>query len=303
MCPAQGGRDDHLSHLAPDHFVRVVAEDRGGSVVPADDAAGVIHGHDRVEGRLEHRPESRLVRAHVLFGLSPCDKLADQAPQQVHRRQHLGIRLAALVREELDHAGAASGAAEGEAERGVQTRPLRRLRAREVPVLGRVEDPGGLARLENPAREPHAGGERQPLGECDELAGDGAVRNGPGPDAVQSAALPVDLPHGSEFPTQGTADRLERRFIDLDRLVGLREDPRDRMLHSLEISAIGDHRRRLLTFHDGDERRYTAELRARTRCASSSRTTTLCCGRGSRRCWRRRVIRWLGAQATRTTSC
>jgi hypothetical protein len=59
---------------------------------------------------------------------------------------------------------------------------------------------------------------------------------------VQRAAVAVDLPHGTEFPTQRAADRLERRFIDLDRLVGLREDPRNCMLDALEITPVGDHR-------------------------------------------------------------
>ena len=133
---AQLGRHDQLRHLAPDHVLGAVAEGALGRGVEVDDAALVVHGHHAVERGVEHRAVPRLLLAQRLRVAPALDRLADLVAEAVHGRQQLGVDLARLGGEELDHAEHAAGAADGEAEGGVQARAPRRLGAREV-VVGR----------------------------------------------------------------------------------------------------------------------------------------------------------------------
>ena len=49
-----------------------------------------------------------------------------------------------------------------------------------------------------------------------------------------------ELPDRAELPAERSSDRLERRRVDLDRLLGFREDPSDVVLDALEIALVGD---------------------------------------------------------------
>ena len=113
----------------------------------------MIHRDDGVERGLEHRAQPRLARAHLRLGVAPRDELADLAAEHAHRLEQLRVRLARLVREELHHADDPARAAQREAERRVQPGAPRGVGAREVAVLGRVDDPGRLARTRAPGPE------------------------------------------------------------------------------------------------------------------------------------------------------
>ena len=121
----------------PDGIGRGVAEGplRGG--VEVDDAALVVHRHHAVERGVEHRAVARLLRAQGLGVAAALDRLADLIAERRHRREQLGVELARLAGEELDHAEHAARAADREAERGVQARARRAARAREVVVRRR----------------------------------------------------------------------------------------------------------------------------------------------------------------------
>jgi hypothetical protein len=97
MGVAQVGRDDELGHLAPVGLARGVAEDRLGGVVAPDHAPAGVHRHHGVEGRLEHGPQPRLARAHLLGGAAAGHELADLAAERVHRGQQSRVGRAALT--------------------------------------------------------------------------------------------------------------------------------------------------------------------------------------------------------------
>ena len=163
MLGAQRLRHDQVGHVAADRLVRAPAERRLGRVVPVDDAPALIHRDHGVERGLEHRAEPRLARAHLRLGVSSRDELADLAAEHAHRLEHVRIRLARLVREELHHADDPSRAAQREPERRVQAGAPGGVGAREVPVRRTVDDPGRLPGLEHAPRKPFAGLEREPL--------------------------------------------------------------------------------------------------------------------------------------------
>ena len=153
MRVAKRGRDDQLRHVAADRLVRAVAEDRLGGVVPAEHAPAwsIVTTASSAASSIARSRDS-LARTSS-SALAPRDELADLAAEHVHRREQLLVRLAQLAREELHDADDAARAAQREAEGGVQPAAARRVRAREVRVLGRVDDPRRLARLPARGRE------------------------------------------------------------------------------------------------------------------------------------------------------
>jgi hypothetical protein len=113
---AEVGRHDQIRHLTADDLVGPIPERGLCGMVPADDAPSVIHRHDCVEGRLEHRPESRLAGMHSLFCVTSCDELPDLTAEPAHRLEQALVGLAQLSREELHNANHPSGTEEREAE-------------------------------------------------------------------------------------------------------------------------------------------------------------------------------------------
>ena len=239
MLGAQRLRHDQVGHVAADRLVRAPAERRLGRVVPVDDAPALIHRDHGVERGLEHRAEPRLARAHLRLGVSPRDELSDLAAEHAHRLEHVRIRLARLVREELHHADDSSRAAQREPERRVQAGAPGGVGAREVPVRGTVDDPGRLSRLEHAPRKPFAGLQREPLAQRLEVRCAGP--RVPRAHAPQPCVLRPGLPDRPELPAQRAADRLERRRVDLDRGFGFREDLRNLVLDALQDMRVHHH--------------------------------------------------------------
>src|SRR5262245_54012642 len=152
------------------------------------------------------------------------DELADLAAELAHRLQQPRIGWARLAREELGDAHGACGAAQREAERGLQPGAARLVGAREVGVRRRLEDPGGLARLQHPPGEADAGLEDEVRAQLLERAD--ALARVPRADAPQAPVARIDLPDRPELPAERGADRLQRRLVDLDRPFRFREDAR-----------------------------------------------------------------------------
>ena len=260
-----------------------VAEGRLGRLVPADHAAAVIHRHDRVERRLEHRPQPRLARAHLRLGMAARDELADLAAEHAHRVEQPLVRLAQLAREELHHADDPARAPQREAERGVQARAARGVGAREVrrPRARPRSRPARRRRARGPGR-PSPGSSVDPLAERLELGR--ALAGVPGADAAQPPVVGLGLPDGAELPAERAADRLERRGVDLDRALGFREDPRDLVLDALQVARVGGRapaRRKSPMSRRRYTPRATRRKTPRARCGSSSPTTTRCSARAS----------------------
>ena len=168
--------------------------------------------------------------------------------------------------------------------------PLRRAACArgKFASCGRVDDPRRLAADQHAAGQPLAGRQRERRAQRLELAG--ALAGVPGAHAAQAPVPRVDLPRRAQLPAQRLADRLQRGLVDLDRLLGFRDDPRDGMLDAPEVTRIGDRPAvRPRRSHDL-KRRYTrrqcAARRDDARCAWWSPTTTRCCARASRRCCR-----------------
>ena len=206
---AQVGRHDQVGHVAPDRLVRAVAEDRLGGVVPAEHEAAVVHRHDRVERRLEHRPHARLAGAHLGLGAAPRDELADLAADHVHRREQLLVGLArARVRRARSRRARRAGSATGTPN--AAWRPLRRA----ASARGKFASSGASIIqaaspvCEHAARQALAARERDPLAERLELVR--AVARVPRADAAKPIVVrrrpPRHAPssHPSELP-----DRLE----------------------------------------------------------------------------------------------
>jgi DNA-binding NarL/FixJ family response regulator len=107
---------------------------------------------------------------------------------------------------------------------------------REVPILRCVDDPDRLARDEYPARKPIPGRERDSFAERLEFGG--AVSRVPDAAAAQALVVWPDLPDRTELPAERAADRLQDGHVSLDRPIGFREDPGDRVLHALEVEGV-----------------------------------------------------------------
>ena len=259
---AERRRHDQLRHLAADGLARRVAEDRLRRAVPADHPALGVHRDDRVERRLEHRPQPRLAGSHLLLRPSPRDELPDLAAERGHRREQVLVGLAQVAGEELHHPDHAPRAAQREAEAGVQPGPARRRRAREVGVLRSVDEPGRLAARQHPPREPLAGAERQRLAELLELVR--PLARPPGAHAAQATGLGVQLPDRAEPPAERASDRLQGGLVDLDRAFGFREDPSDGMLNAPGVARIGDRLAVRARLAHGLKRPYTRRERRRT---------------------------------------
>ena len=152
----EGGRHDQLGHVPAEGLLGAVAERRLGRTVPTDDTSAVIHRHDRIERRLEHRTKPRLAGVDGLFGVSPHDELPDLAAELAHRREQPLVRLAQLLREELHHPHDAPRAVQREAEGRVQAAPPGDVGPRKVRVLGSVNHPFGLTGEEHLAGQPDA---------------------------------------------------------------------------------------------------------------------------------------------------
>ena len=90
-------RHDQVSHVRAHRLVGPIPERRLGGVVPAEDVPAVIHRHDRVERRLQHRPQARLAGTHLFLGMPSRDELTDFAAQRAHRPEQLLVRLARLA--------------------------------------------------------------------------------------------------------------------------------------------------------------------------------------------------------------
>ena len=68
---AQPRRDEQLRHAPPDCLRAGVAEGRLRRAVEVDDASFVVHGHDRVERRVEHGAVPRLCGQECLLRVRP----------------------------------------------------------------------------------------------------------------------------------------------------------------------------------------------------------------------------------------
>ena len=80
--------------------------------------------------------------------------------------------------------------------------------------------------------------EHEPLAQLLELVR--ILTRVPGPDAVKPPVLGrVRLPHRATLPADRAADRLQGRLVRVDRPLGFRENPGDRMLRTEEVS-LGD---------------------------------------------------------------
>jgi hypothetical protein len=113
-----------------------------------------------------------------------------------------------------------------------------RFGAREVGVRGRVNHPRGLSAFEHAPWQTFAGPERKRFAQRLEFLR--ACAGVPGSDAVQVAFRGVELPDGAQLPTQRSADRLQRRLVDLDGPFPFSEDPGDPMLDAAQIALLGD---------------------------------------------------------------
>ena len=198
----------------------------------------MIHHDDGVERGLEHRPQPRLARAHLGLGVPPHDELTDLAADHAHRLEQASVGLAQVAREELHHADDTARAEERKAERRLEPGAAGGIRAREVAILRRVDDPARPAGHEQPPREPFARAERHPLAERLELRG--AVAAVPRAHAAKAAVVRPDLPHGAELPAERPADHLERSLVGLDRRFCLREDLSDVVLDALQGWRVND---------------------------------------------------------------
>jgi DNA-binding NarL/FixJ family response regulator len=173
---------------------------------------------------------------HRCFRVAPRDELADLTPELPHRLEQALVRLAELAGEELHHADHPSRAEQWEAEGGMQPVASSDVCAWEVPVLWGVDDPDGLARGEYPAGKPVPRRERDPLAERLEFGG--TVSGMPDAAAAQALVVWPDLPHRTELPAERAADGLQSRRVSLDRPIGFREDPGDRVLNALEVEGV-----------------------------------------------------------------
>ena len=96
----------------------------------------------------------------------------------------------------------------------------------------------GSPLTQDAAGEPLAGRQRERRAERLELAG--ALAGVPRAHAAQAPVARVDLPRRSQLPLERLADRLQGGVVDLDRLLGFRDDPGDGMLDAPEVTRIGD---------------------------------------------------------------
>ena len=198
----------------------------------------MIHRDDSVKRSLEHRAQPRLARAHLGLRVAPHDELADLAADHGHRLEQLRIGLAELAREELHCADDAAQAEQRKAERRLEPCTPRDVRAREVAILRRVDDPAGVSGDEQPARQPLARLERHSLAQRLELRS--AVARVPRAHAAKAAVVRPDLPHRAELPAERPADRVERGLVGLDRRFRLREDLSDVVLDALQGLRVND---------------------------------------------------------------
>ena len=142
-----------------------VAERLLGGAVDLDDVAGGVHRDDAVERRVEDRALARVALAQAVLGAPALDALADPAAEARDGVEQVGVGVARLAREELDRAEHAAGAADREAEAGVQAGLERARRAREVRVGADVRDPRRLAAGEHAAGQALAGREPDAVGD------------------------------------------------------------------------------------------------------------------------------------------
>ena len=210
------------------------------SVVPADHPSRVIHRDDGVERRFQHRPESRLVRP---TSSSAWRRATNWPPgSRTSMVASTSGPVATLMREKFDHSDAAAGLRSGKPERGMEPCPRATSARGKFPSWGasmtQAASPDSTTRPGSPSP-----GQMQPLARMPRIHGRSFA-------LVQvltqwSAPLRGSPPRRPRAPSQAPPDRLERRLVYLDRLLGFGEDPGDRMLHSLEVS---DRRLSVLAF-------------------------------------------------------
>ena len=220
---AKLGRDDERGHFPAHHVDRAIAEGALGRRVEIDDTALVVHGHDAVEGGIEHRTMTRLLRAQRLRVAASLHRLADQIAERDHGGEKLGVELARFTRVELDDPEHAPGAAVREAERRVEAGPARGRRAREVLIGRDVGNPGGLTAAPHPPGQPLARRQHRVRAGGLELLGVGADRV-PGLHATERLRLVGRrLPHRPQPPLEALTYRPQRSGQRVARLESLRE--------------------------------------------------------------------------------
>ncbi len=102
---------------------------------------------DEIPGKVgdaEQVPRQCEEPVELLLGPFPLDEQANLAADRREHSQQVGVGLADLATEELHDPQDLGAPHHGEAERGVQARPLGLRRAREVGIVDDVRNPGGL---------------------------------------------------------------------------------------------------------------------------------------------------------------
>ena len=138
--------------LAQD-LVLDVAEHQLGAEVPGDDLAGLVGGHDRGVVRRGDGAEAAVGLAQRLRQLQAGDDAAELAADVGGDVEQARVRRDGLEREALDDGEDLVVDRHREGERAAQAAGSGRLGAREVRVLGDVDDPGRAAGGRDAARE------------------------------------------------------------------------------------------------------------------------------------------------------
>ncbi len=212
---------EHRQRLA-DHLGLGVAEDPLGAAVPRDQspessAATIASVADSATER-KRVSESRRASSVSMFWMTR----PSWRPMWAVTSSRRGSGCDRVDREAFDDRVAALGGDDGEREGAAQTDLLAHRPAREVGVLGDVDDPGRAAAGQHAPGKTDAGGQRRVLG--DPAEGGEAVGLGEMPDAGRLERV-LDLLAGHVHVTDGPAGPLadaahggEHRLLDRPRL-------------------------------------------------------------------------------------
>ena len=228
MALAQGRRDHRFGELAPDRRLGGSAEHLLGRAVELDDVSGVVDRDDRVQGGAQDGGLAGLALAHGVGGGLGLHELADQRAKGVGQQQQVGVGLALLVGEQLDHRHALALGADREGERAAQAGLARLRHARELVGLQDVGEPGRQAALPDRPRQAEAGAHHELARGRLEL---GRLEAGasPGRGRAQRGAAAHD-PQRAEVPSERVGDRVEQARARRGERVGLGEHARDAVL-------------------------------------------------------------------------
>src|SRR5204863_8205767 len=236
---AQPGRHDQLGHLAPRGLLCGVAERLLGGTAPLDHPAVVVDRYDAVERGGKDRPLALFALAHVALGTAGCDEAANLRAEAGHRSEQLGVGDPWFHGIELDRAERAARVAEREAQRGLQACAPRRLRPREVAVVGDVDDPRRLAGRPDTPGQATAALEAVRASYVRELVA-GKARRAPRLHARDRLTRAIGLPDRPELARERLADCGQE--LRVERLVVLcgRDGLRNRAIRAMR--EWGSHR-------------------------------------------------------------